>query len=148
MVKYQPRKANIVADALSRSQRPATEDTEEATAREEVLQLMSSSVEPQGEDLQTWKRAYQEDPRLKDSVVQASSRPTMWWIVFDSSRSYWRSSRVIYRKLAVPQSLPQKIMRENHDVPSVGHVGMRKELWNWWIGISIGEDSEAMYCSI
>ena len=65
-MKYQPRKANIVADALSRSQRPAAEETEEATTEEEeVLQLMSSSVEPQAEDLQPWKRAYQEDPRLR-----------------------------------------------------------------------------------
>ena len=65
-VKYQPRKANIVANALSRSQRPAAEESEEAIAgEEEVLQLTISSVEPQAEDLQTWKRAYQEDPKLK-----------------------------------------------------------------------------------
>ena len=65
-VKYQPRKANIVADALSWSQRPAAEDPEEATTEEEVvLQLTSSAAEPQAEDLQTWKRAYQEDSKLK-----------------------------------------------------------------------------------
>ena len=59
IVKYQPRKANIVADALSRSQRPAAEETKEAsTKKEEVLRLTSSSVEPQAEDLQTWKKVY------------------------------------------------------------------------------------------
>ena len=65
-VKYLPGKANIVADTLSRSQRPAVEESEEATTEEEtILQLTSNSVEPQAEDLQTWKRAYQEDPKPK-----------------------------------------------------------------------------------
>ena len=66
LVKYQPRKANIVADALSRSQRLAAEEIEEAIVEEEeILLLMSSSVEPQVGDLQTWKSTYEEDPRLK-----------------------------------------------------------------------------------
>ena len=78
-MKYQPGKVNIVADALSRSQRPAAEEAKEATMeKEEVLQLTSNSVEPQAEDLQTWKRAYQGRSQAEDSVVQASSRPTMW----------------------------------------------------------------------
>ena len=50
-VKYQPGNANIVADGLSWSQHPTVEDTEEATTREDVLQLTSSLVEPQAEDL-------------------------------------------------------------------------------------------------
>ena len=50
-VKYQLGKSNIVANVLSQSQCPTAEDTEEATAGEEVLQLTSSSVEPQAEDL-------------------------------------------------------------------------------------------------
>ena len=69
-MKYQPGKANIVANALSQSQRPAAEDTEEATAGEEVLQLTGSLVELQAEDLQIWKRAYQEDPKLKTMLYK------------------------------------------------------------------------------
>ena len=64
-VKHQPGKANIVADALSRSERPIAKYTEEATSGEEILQLTSNSVEPQAEDLQMWKTAYRKDPRLK-----------------------------------------------------------------------------------
>ena len=32
------------------------------------------------------------------------------------------------QKLVVPWSLRQQIMRENHDVPSVGHVRIRRTL--------------------
>ena len=64
-MKYQPGKANIVANALSRSQRLVVEDTKEATTGEQDLQWTSNSVEPQAEDLQTWKKTYQEDHKLK-----------------------------------------------------------------------------------
>ena len=50
-MKYQPKKAHIVANALSRSQRLGAEDIEEAIAGEEVLQLTSSSIELHGEHL-------------------------------------------------------------------------------------------------
>ena len=53
-------------EPIHNSQRPTAKEIEEAIAEEEeVLQLMSNSIEPQAEDLQTWKRAYQENPRLK-----------------------------------------------------------------------------------
>ena len=73
MIKYQLVKANIVADALSRSQHATEEEpgqTSEAGSHEGVLLLSSSSVEPQAEDLQKWKQAYQVDPKLKTMLLK------------------------------------------------------------------------------
>ena len=66
-IKYQPGKVNVVADALSRSQRKLEEDSTDdgatATAMIEwhVLTLSGASVELTIEDLQQWTKAYKED---------------------------------------------------------------------------------------
>ena len=66
-IKYQPRKANVVADALSRSQRKleegSTDDVVTATAMIErhVSTLSGASVELTTKDLQQWAKAYKED---------------------------------------------------------------------------------------
>ena len=127
-MKYQPGKANLVTNALSRSQRPAAKETEEAIAEEEeVLQLTSRLVEPQAEDLQTWKKAYQEDPRLK-TVLSKLRRGLPCGGQYLTPAGLLVVKQGDLQKLVVSQSLRQQVMRENHDVPSVGHVGMRRTL--------------------
>ena len=66
-IKYQPGKANVVADALNQSQKKETEDSTDdpmATAAAfevHVSALSGISVELTAEDLQTWTKAYKED---------------------------------------------------------------------------------------
>ena len=68
-IKYQPRKANAVADVLSQSQRKEIEDSKDdpmatAAAIEEHMSTLSGfSVELIAEDLQAWTKAYKEDKR-------------------------------------------------------------------------------------
>ena len=63
-IKYQLGKANVVADALSRSQRKETEDAMEdpmatvAVVEAHVSALNGISVELTAENLQTWTKAY------------------------------------------------------------------------------------------
>ena len=66
-IKYQPKKANVVADALSRSQRKLDESsiddmaTIAAVIERHVSTLSGVSVEMIAEDLQQWTKAYKED---------------------------------------------------------------------------------------
>ena len=63
-IKYQPRTANVVADALSRSQRTTTEDSTMELAKNnpnnEVYALTLVTVEPSEEE-GNWHQAYLED---------------------------------------------------------------------------------------
>ena len=66
-IKYQPGKVNVVADALSQSQRKETEDSIDdpmvtaAAVGAQVSTLSGISVELTAEELETWTKAYKED---------------------------------------------------------------------------------------
>ena len=67
-IKYQPRKANIVADTVSRTQQKLDEGstndsiaTTAAAIEKHVSALSGVSIELTAEDLQKWTTAYKED---------------------------------------------------------------------------------------
>ena len=129
-IKYQPRKANIVADALGQSQRPVAEEpdqTQKAIAQENVLLPSSNSAEPQADDLQKWKKVYQEDPKLR-MVLQQLRQAERYGGQFLTQARLLAVKQGDQQKLVVPQSLWQQIMKENHNVPLAGHVGMCRTL--------------------
>ena len=91
------------------------------------MQLTSSSAEPQAKDLQTWKRAYQEDLRLK-TMLSKLCRGLPCGGQYLTQVGLLAVKQGDLQKLVVPRSLQQQILRENHNVPSVGLVGMRRTL--------------------
>ena len=132
-IKYQPGKANVVANALSQSQRKEAEDSKDdpmaivAIVEGHVLALSGFSVELTAEDFQKWTKAYKENKshiatyakllqgqKYQDLYVTPSS------LMARMVGGQW--------KIIVPWSLRQHVLKECHNVPFTCHVGMHKIL--------------------
>ena len=105
------------------------DDVTTATAMIErhVSTLSGASVELTTEDLQQWTKAYKED---KGNVAMFMKlRQGQNYEDFFLTSSGLMARMVGGRqKIIVPKSLWQQILKECHDVPFTGHVGMCKTL--------------------
>ena len=84
---------------------------------------MTSSIRLEESELIAFKDAQQADPVLKTLLELPE--------VELKSRNFGISPQGILvkveddkQRLVVPQEMRQKILQENHDVPTVGHVGI------------------------
>ena len=96
-IKYQPGKANVVANALSWSQKKKIKnslDDPMATAMEEHVSTLSRfSVELTVEDLQTWTKTYKEEKSRVSASSRVLRKPT--WLVKGTS---WHSFNIVCGK--------------------------------------------------
>ena len=88
------------------------------------------------ESCKKWIKACNEDPRLRSMVEKLQQRQTVE--EFSLTPQGLLEQEIGGRqKIVVPKSLQQQGLCECHDVPFVGHVGIRRTLelvqrqWHW-----------------
>ena len=130
---YQPGKTNIVADALSRSRPSATKSKESAHQEQQNDQdgeaqcdqafTVTSSIRLEESELIAFRDAQQADPVLKIllELLEMELKCRNFGI---SPQGILVKVEDDKRRPVVPQEMRQKILQENHDVPTVGHVGI------------------------
>ena len=91
------------------------------------LFVLSSHMEMDQEERQKWITAYESDPRLRTALerLRQGQRADDYLL---TSLGFIGIKKQGQEKIVVPASLRQTVLRECHDVPSVGHVGMRRTL--------------------
>ena len=140
-MQYNPGKANIVIDGLSRSQsNPSVIKKQEIAVLKAdeigVFALSVTTMTMNVGELQKWIKAYNEDPRLCSMVEKLRQRQTVEDFSLTSQASLEQEIGG-RQKIMAPKSLRQQVLRECHNVPSVGHVGIRRTLelvqrqWHW-----------------
>ena len=128
-ITYQPGKANILADALSRSKRveldaEETEDTREDNQAQELAVMTRSSIVA-SEEINERKTAQGEDPVVRETIERVRQRQERNAFAL-TPQGLLVQEMDGRRKLVVPQSLRQKVLASCHDEPTKGHAGIRR----------------------
>ena len=147
-MQYQPGKANIVADALSRSRSSVKSEEfvhqEHQNDRDADMQCdqaftVTSLASIDESELKAFRNAQQADPVLK--TLRELPEMELQRRNFEiSPQGILVKVEDDQRRLAVPKEMQQKILQENHDVPTVGHVGIQRTVdlvkrTYWWHGL-------------
>ena len=145
-VVYQPGRANIVANALLRS-RPIVakyeesahqeqQDDQDAEKQYDQAFTVTSSVRVEESELMAFRDAQRANPVLRKllELLEVELKRKNFEI---SPQGILVKVEDNKQRLVVPQEMRQKILQENYDVPTVGHVGIQQTMdlvkrTYWW----------------
>ena len=127
---YQPGKANILADALSRSKRVELDAIHSTMAEgdqaKEIAMMPQSSIVATKE-VNIWRTAQEEDPVVQDTIQPMRQRHVRSAFALTPQGSLVQEDNG-QPKLVVLTSMRQKVLASCHDEPTKGHPGVYRTI--------------------
>ena len=90
-----------------------------------MIREIEISIQPN--ELQKWTQAYRDDVKLR-AAYEAVCRDGIYKQYSLTSTGLLQIQKGDQQKVVVPLSMRQQVIEECHDVPTAGHVGMRRTM--------------------
>ena len=89
--------------------------------------MTASTWKIQPSEIQRWTEAYEQDAKLKAAMTELRQgrRQHDYEISPEGLLTVRAGSET---KIVVPAQMKQRVLRECHDIPAVGHVGIRRTM--------------------
>ena len=128
MIVYQPGKADILADALSRSKWVELDAIHnmmiEGDQIEEIAVMTRSSIVATKE-VKIWRTAQEEDPIVQDTIQRMRQRHVRSAFALTPQGLLVQEDQG-QQKLVVPTSMRQKVLASCYDEPTKGHPSVHR----------------------
>ena len=139
---YLPGKQNVLADALSRSLPPVASGEKLNASYSEGIDCYDlaesvAAISTLETDKEEWLRACERDSFIRARLKEFREGTLERTYKVEGGLLYKIPGRLLSYKLVVPREFVNRVLKEKHDSPSAGHMGMEKTLElvgrsYWW----------------